>query len=79
MQEQKKKGETSVQSTIGRGRPLLIEEALDFKLCSKLVNLQTASAGINIHVVSGVLNGLIGANPERFGKYIYFKVTRSWL
>ena len=44
-----------------------------------LVNLRIAGAGINIHVVSGVLNGLIRANPERFGKYMDFKVTRSWV
>ena len=42
-----------------------------------LVKLRLAGAGINIHVVSGVLNGLIRANPERFGKYMAFKVTRS--
>ena len=28
-------------------------------------------------MVSGVLNGLIRANPERFGKHMEFKVTRS--
>ena len=79
IQEQNKKGETSVQSTIGRvrGQPLLIEEVLDLKLRSMLVNLRTADAGINIQVVSGVLNGSIRANPERFGKYMDFKVTRS--
>ena len=43
-----------------------------------LVKLRLADAGINIHVVSGVLNGLIRANPERFGKYMEFEVTRSW-
>ena len=75
IQEQKKKGETSVQSTIEsvRGRPLLIEEVLNLKLRAMLVNLRTAGAGINIHVVSGVLNGLIRANPERFGKYMILK------
>ena len=79
IQEQNKKGETSVQSTIGRvrGQPLLIEEVLDLKLRSMLVNLRAAGAGINIQVVSGVLNGSIRANPERFGKYMDFKVTRS--
>ena len=29
-------------------------------------------------MVSGVLNGLIRANPERFGRFMEFKVTRSW-
>ena len=68
-----------MQSTIGRvrGQPLLLEKVLDLKLRSMLVNLRTAGAGINIQVVSGVLNGSIRANPERFGKYMDFKVTRS--
>ena len=68
-----------MQSTFGRvrGRSLLIEEVLDLKLRSMLVNLRTAGAGINIHVVSGVLNGLICTNPDRFGKYMDFKVMRS--
>ena len=43
-----------------------------------LVKLRLAGAGINIPVVSSVLNGFIWANPERFGKYMEFKVTRSW-
>ena len=70
-----------MQSTTGRvrGRPLLIEEVLDLKLRSMLVNLRTAGVGINIHVVSGVLNGLTRANSERFGKYMDIKVTRSWV
>ena len=70
-----------MQSTTGRvrGRPLLIEGVLDLKLRSMLVNLRTAGVGINIHVVSGVLNGLTRANSERFGKYMDIKVTRSWV
>ena len=44
-----------------------------------LLNLRTAGAGINIHVVSGVLNGLVCKNPKRFRKYIDFRVTRSWV
>ena len=71
---------SSVEPKIGkaRGRPLILDEALDPKLHSMLVKPRLAGAGINIHVVSGVLNGLIRANPERFGKYMEFKVTRSW-
>ena len=70
-----------MQSTIGRvrGRLLLIEEVLNLKLRSLLVNLRTAGAGINIHLIFCVLNGLICVNPERFGKYMDFKVTRSWV
>ena len=73
-------GASSVETKIGkaRGRPLILDEALDLKLRSMLLKLRLAGAGININVVSGVLNGLIRANPERFGKYTEFKVTRSW-
>ena len=81
IQEQTKKREISVQSTVEsvRGRPILIKEVLGLKLRSVLVNLRIAGVGINIHVVSGVLNGLIDANPETFGKYMDFKVTSSWV
>ena len=70
----------SVEPKLGkaRGRPLILDEALDLKLRSLLLKLRLTGAGINIHVVSGVLNGLIRANPERFGKYMEFKVTGSW-
>ena len=80
-EQRKKKGETSLQSTIERvrGPPLLVEEVLHLKLRLILVSLRTVDPGINIHVVSGVLNSMIHANPERFGKYMDFKVTRSWV
>ena len=70
-----------MQLTIGRVRdqPLFIEEILDLKLHSMLVNLRRARIGISVHVVSGVLNGFICRNPERFGKYMDFKLTRSWV
>ena len=80
IQEQKNLGASSVEPKIGksRGRPLILDEAPNLKLCSMLVKLRLVGAGISIHVFSGVLNGLIRANPERFGKYMEFKVTRSW-
>ena len=70
-----------MQLTIGRVRnqPLFIEEILDLKLHSMLVNRQRAGIGINIHIVSGVLNGFICGNPEKFSKYMDFKLTRSWV
>ena len=61
-----------------RGRPLILDKPLDLKLRSMLVKLRLAGAGINIHLASGLLNGFIRENPERFGKYMEFKVTRSW-
>ena len=61
-----------------RSRPLLLDNELDLKPCTMLT-LRTAGAGINIHVVTGVVNGLVRANPEKFGKYVDFQVTRSWV
>ena len=62
-----------------RGRPLLLDNELDLKLRMMLVTLRTAGAGINIHGVTGLLNGLVRANPEKFSKYVDFHVTRSWV
>ena len=42
-----------------RGQPLLLDNELDLKLRMFI-----------IHVVTGVLNGLVRANPERFGMLI---------
>ena len=74
-------GRNKCAITIGRvrGRPLLLKEVIDLKLRLMLVrlNIRTAGASINIHVVSGVRNGLICTNPERFGSYMDLKVTRS--
>ena len=80
LKEQKKVNSANIAPRVGkpRGRPLLLEEELDTKIRSMLSSLRLAGAGINIHVVRGVLNGLIRANPIKFGKYVNFKVTRSW-
>ena len=80
LQEQKSVNPSNVVPKIGKpkGRPLLLEEELDIKLRSMLTSLRLAGAGINIHIVRGVLNGLIRANPDKFGKFVEFKVTRSW-
>ena len=80
LKEQKKGNSVNIEPRVGkpRGRPLLLEEELDTKIRSMLSSLCLAGAGINIHVVHGVLNGLIRANPIKFGKYVNFKVTRSW-
>jgi len=80
LQEQRKKNSNDIALKIGkpRGRPLLLEEELDHKLRSMLTSLRLAGAGINIHVIRGVLNGLVRANPVKYGKYVEFNVTRSW-
>ena len=71
IKEQKKLNPTAqVTPKIGkpRGRLLYLEEELDTKLRSMLTSLRVAGAGINIHVVRGVLNGLIPANPVKYRK-----------
>ena len=80
LQEQKKTNSDDIAIKIGkqRGRPLLLEESLDHKLRSMLTSLRLAGAGINIHVVRGVLNGLVRANPIEYGRYAEFNVSRSW-
>ena len=62
-----------------RGRPLLLDNELDLKLRTMLITLRTTGAGINIHVLTGVLNGLVRTNPEMFGNYVDFQATRSWV
>ena len=78
LKEQKKVNSANIAPRVGkpRGRPLLLEEELDTKMSSMLSSLRLAGAGISIHVVRGVLNGLIRANLIKFGKYVNFKVTR---
>ena len=49
------------------------------KLRSMIVSLRIVAAGINIHFVKGVLMGLLQSNPEKFGKYLNFHVSRSWV
>ena len=44
-----------------------------------LINLRTSGAVINIHVIRGVLSGLIRANPNRFGYCVNFEVTKPWV
>ena len=44
-----------------------------------IASLRTAGAGINNYVVTGVLMGLKQKNPEKFGKYLNFHVSRSWV
>ena len=80
LKEQKKVNSVNIAPRVGkpRGRPLLLEEELDTKIRSMLSSLRLAGAGINIHIIHGVLNGLIQANPIKFEKYVNFKVTRSW-
>ena len=62
-----------------RGTPILLDAELDLKLCSMVLSLCAAGSGINIHFVRGILMGLLQSNPEKFGKYLNFDVSRSWV
>ena len=69
------------KTTIGkkRGRPTYLSKELDQKLRSMIINLRTAGADINIHVVRGVLAGLIRSNVKKYGAFMDFPVTRTWV
>ena len=58
---------------------MLLDVGLDSKLRAMIISLRTAGAWINQHVVRRVLIGLVQSYPEKFGKYINFEVTRSWV
>ena len=62
-----------------RGRPLYLSAELDQKLRAMIVNLRAAGAEINIHVVKGVLAWLICSNTVKYGQFLEFPVTRSWV
>ena len=70
---------TSISIGVKRGRPILLSDELDCKLRTILVNLRTAGSELNIHVVRGVLMGLIRSNPSQFGVYMDFAVTKPWV
>ena len=59
LKEKKKAKNENIILKIGqtRGRPLLLNAELDLKLRSIIVSLRTAGAGIDTHVVRGVLMG----------------------
>ena len=52
---------------------------LDQKLRAMTVNFRASGANINIHVVRGVLAGIVRSNLEKFRKFSDFEVTRSWI
>ena len=68
-------------ATIGakRGRPLYLSSELDQKLRAMIINLRTAGAEINKHVVKGILAGLIRSNMVRYGQFLDFQVSRTWV
>ena len=63
-----KKLQTSFTIGTKRGRPAILSEELDQKLRAMIVNLRTAGAVINIHVICGVLAGIVRPNLEKFGQ-----------
>ena len=62
-----------------RERPTILSEKLDQKLRAMIVNLRTTGAVINIHVVRGVLIGMVKSNLKKFGQFSDYEVTRSWV
>lgn len=61
-----------------RGRPLLLPDELDAKLQTFLKNLRQAGGNIDIHVVKGVLMGLIKSDLSRYGSCLGFVVSEGW-
>ena len=56
-----------------------MSEEVNQKLRSMIVNFIPIGAVINIHVVCGVLAGIVRSNLEKFGQFSDFEVTRSWV
>ena len=71
-----KKPQTSFVIGTKRDRPTMLSEEVDQKLRSIIVNFRTVGAVINIHVVPGVLAGIVRSNLETFGQFSHFEVTR---
>ena len=44
-----------------------------------IVSLRIAGAGINIHIVRSIPMGLVQSSPKKFGKYLNFYISRSWV
>ena len=57
-----------------RGLPLYLSSELDLKLQKFLINSGKAGVGVNRHVVSGDLLGLIKSDLESYGSLLNFNV-----
>ena len=68
-----------VQISERRGRPLLLPDELDRKLRVFISSTRAAGGTVNRHVIHGILMGLIKSDLGRFGQYLNFTVTNSWL
>ena len=44
-----------------------------------IISIRVTRAGINQHVIRGVLIGLVQFYPEKFGKLVNFELTQSWV
>ena len=73
--KEKRKANKEVALKIGqtRSRPLLLDVCLDSKLRGLIISLKTVGAGINQHVIRGVLIVLVQPYPEKFVKYVTLK------
>ena len=57
-----KKLQTRFTTGTKRERPVILSEEFDQKLRAMIVNLKIAGAVINIHVVRGILAGILRSN-----------------
>ena len=73
-----KKTQTSFTIDTKRGRPTILSEELHQKLRAMIVKLRTAGPVTNIHVVRGVLAGIVRPNFKKIGQFLDFEVTRSY-
>ena len=70
---------TQIVIGVKRGRSILLSSESDCKLRTLLTNLRMAGSESNIHVVRCGLMGLVRSDPAKFGLYLEFEVTKSWV
>ena len=61
------------------GRPTMLQEELDAKLCKTVLSWRISGAVINSTTIRGILMGLIRADLLKYGQYLDFEVTRSFV
>lgn len=68
---------SSIGSNDKSGRPTLLSCELNEKLRTMIQSMRIWGTPINIHIVRGVLTGLVRSDVERYGQYLDFQVTRA--
>ena len=62
-----------------RGRPTSLPAELDADLRRLLVTMREAGGVVNSTTIRGCLMGLVNANLTKYGTFLKFEVTHSWL